>query len=402
MLVTAILRRAGIKVNPVRELAPGIKSRARMEKMRPAASRGTFSNGVNGNNPWDITVHDSRFYREVLTRGSLGLGESYMNGWWDCPNLDEFFSRVLSANLDRYSWFNPIELLRYAKRVLFNQASAKHAFVIAKAHYDLGNDLYQGMLDKRLTYTCAYWREGVTTLDAAQEAKLDLVCRKLNLKPGQRVLDIGCGWGSFAKFAAERYKVSVVGITVAREQVELGRQLCQGLPVELRLQDYRGLSGQFDHIVSLGMFEHVEPKNYPEYFRVAAHCLKPGGLFLLHTIGVEKGKSTTDPWIRKYIFPVGTIPSRPEINGGIRNIFQVLDWHDFAGLHYDRTLMAWYENFMKNWPALTNNYALREDGHFKRMWEYYLLSCAGSFRAGKNSVFQIVLAPGMRAYQPVR
>lgn len=357
---------------------------------------------VNGKNPWDPAVHDNRFYGRILARGSLGLGEAYMDGWWDCLRLDEFFFRIMSARLDRYSWFNPIAFLQYGKRLLSNPASAEHAYEVARAHYDLGNDLYEGMLDRRLTYTCAYWTGGAGTLDSAQEAKLDLVCRKLGLHAGQSVLDIGCGWGSFAKFAAERYGVSVTGITVAKEQVELGRRLCQGLPVELRYQDYRDLSGQYDRIVSLGMFEHVEPRNYREYFQAVSRCLKPEGMFLLHTIGAEKGKSASDPWIRKYIFPVGTIPSRGEIRQGIRDIFDVLDWHDFGGGNYDRTLMAWHDNFKKNWPAFADRYKAREGGHFKRMWEYYLLSCAGAFRAGKNTVYQIVLSPDMREYQPVR
>jgi cyclopropane-fatty-acyl-phospholipid synthase len=280
---------------------------------------------------------------------------------------------------------------------LRNRQSKSEAMGRGKNHYELGNDLYRAMLDKRLVYTCAYWK-GAHNLDEAQEAKLDLTCRKLGLEKGMRVLDIGCGWGSFAKFAAERYGVEVVGITVAERQVELGRELCRGLPVEIRLQDYRDMDEEFDHIVSLGMFEHVGYKNYPEYMQVAHRCLRDGGLFLLHTIGGNESRRETEPFIDKHIFPNSMIPSITQIGSAIEGLFVMEDWHNLS-TDYDRTLCSWHANFDRHWASLSRHY----DEAFRRKWRYYLLQCAGSFRARKNQLWQIVLSKNRFAqYQSIR
>jgi cyclopropane-fatty-acyl-phospholipid synthase len=242
------------------------------------------------------------------------------------------------------------------------------------------------MLDTRMVYSCGYWKNA-TTLDAAQEAKLDLICKKIGLKKGMRVLDIGCGWGSFAKFAAERFKVSVVGVTVSKEQVTLAREFCKDLPVEIRLQDYRKMKESFDRIVSVGMFEHVGYKNYRTFFQVAHRCLKDGGLFLLHTIGGNFSVKGTDPWINKYIFPNSMLPSVAQISAAIESRFILEDWHGF-GTDYDKTLMTWMQNFNTHWAELKQQHSER----FYRMWKYYLLSSAGSFRARRNQLWQIVLS----------
>ncbi len=353
---------------------------------------------INGSNPWDIQVHDERLYTRVLQEGSLGLGESYMDKWWDAESLDEFFNKLLRAELEKKVKRDWAFLLEALRARFVNMQSKGHAFEIAEAHYDLGNDLYQAMLDKRLTYTCGYYKDA-TTLDAAQEAKLDLVCRKLNLQEGQRVLDIGCGWGSFAKFAAERYKVSVVGVTVSKEQAALATELCQGLPVDIRLQDYRDVSETFDHVVSLGMFEHVGYKNYRTCMQVVERCLKDKGLFLLHTIGSNTTDTTTDPWLNKYIFPNSLIPSVQQIAKSSEGIFVMEDWHNFS-VYYDKTLLAWFENFDRHFPALKQKY----DERFYRMWKYYLLCCAGTFRARKNQLWQIVFSKKgvLQGYDSVR
>jgi len=342
---------------------------------------------INGNNSWDIKVHDDRFYQRVLAEGSLGLGESYMNGWWDCKRLDEFFYKILKADLSKKVKNSRQVKLNILKAKIFNLQSKSKAYNIGERHYDIGNKLYQNMLDKRLVYTCGYWKNA-KNLDEAQKAKLDLVCKKIGLKKGMKVLDIGCGWGSFAKYAAEKYKVKVVGITVSKEQVKLARQLCKGLPVKIRLQDYRGLNEKFDRIVSLGMFEHVGVKNYKTYMKVVNRCLKDDGLFLLHTIGqnISKG-SVIDPWMDKYIFPGAVLPSPKQITNASEGLFVLEDWHNF-GTDYDKTLIEWQNNFKKNWNKLKRNY----DERFKRMWVYYLLSCAGSFRARKNQLWQIVFS----------
>ena len=342
---------------------------------------------INGNNPWDIQIHNNEFYRRVITEGELGLGETYMDGWWDAEKVDELICKILKARLDQKIKHKFSILLRLFKARLFNLQSKRRAFIIGKEHYDLGNDLFQNMLDKQMNYSCAYWKNN-GNLDKAQEAKLELICRKIYLKPGMRVLDIGCGWGSFGKYAAEKYNVEVVGITISKEQVELGRQLCQGLPVEIRFMDYRDINEKYDRIVSIGMFEHVGYKNYKAFFEVANRCLVDDGLFLLHTIGNIRTNKTIDLWTDKYIFPNGMLPSIAQISKVIENLFIMEDLHSF-GKDYDKTLMAWYANFEKNWYKIQNKYSER----FFRMWKYFLLSFAGSFRSGiNNQLWQIVLS----------
>jgi cyclopropane-fatty-acyl-phospholipid synthase len=343
---------------------------------------------INGDNPWDIQVNNKAFFNRVLAEGSTGLGESYVDGWWDCPHLDQFFDKILRADIQtlfRNKW--PNILFHRIPSLLFNMQSRSRARIVGEVHYNKGNDLYQLMLDKRMTYTGAYW-QNTHTLDQAQEAKLELICQKLNLKSGQTVLDIGCGWGSFAKYAAEKYNANIVGITISEEQVKLGNQLCKGLPVELRLQDYRELKGKFDHIVSIGMFEHVGYKNYRTYFEVAKKLLKENGLFVLQTIGSNKSVTHLDPWMSKHIFPNGMLPSIKQIGQATEKLMLMEDFHNF-GADYDKTLMAWYFNFKENWYQIKDQY----DERFFRMWNYYLLSCAGAFRARKIQLWQMVFSP---------
>ena len=350
---------------------------------------------INGKRPWDIQIHNPKFYIRVLDGGSLDLGESYMDGWWDCRALDQFFFKILQAKLDKRvkNWKQLIFTVLQAK--ILNLQSKSRAYVVGRKHYDLGNDLYKHLLDKRMVYSCGYWKNA-KTLDKAQEAKLDLICKKLRLKPGMKILDIGCGWGSLAKYAAEKYKVKVVGVTVSKEQVKLAREMCRGLPVEIRLQDYRKLNEKFDCIVSVGMFEHVGYKNYRTYMKVANRCLKPNGLFLLHTIGRDTSSTTVDPWISKHIFPNSMLPSAKQIAASSEGIFVLEDWHSF-GPDYDKTLMAWHKNFVKNWNKLDY------DQRFYRMWNYYLLACAGCFRARGTQLWQVVFSKNrVKGYECVR
>lgn len=342
---------------------------------------------INGRNPWDIQVHDERFYKRAVTEVELGLGESYMDGWWDVEKLDEMIYRIVRADLQSKVKRNLKIAFQLAGFYLINMQARHRAFIIGERHYDLGNDLFQNMLDKRMNYSCAYWKNA-NTLDKAQENKLELICKKLYLKPGMRVLDIGCGWGAFGKYAAEKYGVEVVGITVSKEQVALGKELCKGLPIELRLQDYRDVNEKFDRIVSVGMIEHVGYKNYRTYFKVAERNLKDDGLFLLHTIGEVRSTKSTDAWTHKYIFPNGMLPSIAQLAKAVEGLFIVEDLHNF-GADYDKTLLAWFENFHKNWEKIKHKYGER----FYRMWKYFLLSSAGAFRArNKNQLWQIVLS----------
>lgn len=344
---------------------------------------------VNGPDPWDIQIHDQRFFDRILREVALGLGESYMDGWWDCQAIDQFIDRVLRANLDQKIKGNWKILLHVLRAKFINLQSSARAFQIGERHYDLGNDLYQAMLDSRLNYTCAYWKNA-DNLDQAQEAKLDLVCRKIGLQPGMTVLELGCGWGSFAKYAAERYGVEVLGVTVSKKQVELGQQLCQGLPVELRLQDYREVSGHFDRVISIGVMEHVGYKNYRTYMEVVDRTLKPGGIGFFHTIGANTSEIRTNAWTERYIFPNGMLPSIAQLARAMEGLFVIEDWHNF-GPDYDPTLMAWHANFEQAWPELKASYSER----FYRMWRYYLLSSAGGFRSRMNQLWQVVFTrPG--------
>jgi cyclopropane-fatty-acyl-phospholipid synthase len=354
----------------------------------------------NGGRPWDIQVRDNALYQRVLRHGSLGFGESYMDGDWDSERLDETFDRVLSANVDReLHLLTRLQFLgAILKNLLINRQSRARAFEVGECHYDIGNDVYTAMLDPTMNYSCGYWKDA-TTLDEAQLAKLRLICEKLQLTPGEHLLDIGCGWGGLARFAAERYGVRVTGVTVSRAQETVARERCRGLPVEIALKDYREIQGRFDKVASVGMFEHVGPKNYRDYFATVDRVLVSNGLFLLHTIGNYDTLQATDAWIDKYIFPNGRVPSARQITAAIEPTFLIEDWHNF-GPDYDRTLMAWWHNFDAAWPSLSGKY----DERFYRMFKYYLNGCAGYFRARQGQLWQLVLARRSRrgAYRAPR
>jgi len=341
---------------------------------------------INGSNPWDPQVHDAHFYRAIFFQGSLGLGEAYMNGEYEVEKLDEFFFRLLDARLDREVNRSWLGIMFGLQAFFFNLQTKERALIVGKQHYDVGNDLFEAMLDKRMCYSCGYWKSA-HNLDEAQEAKLDLICRKIGLKPGNKVLDIGCGWGSFAKFAAERYGAHVVGITISARQLEFAKESCRGLPVELRFQDYRDLNEKFDHIVSIGQMEHVGYKNYQIYMEIVNRCLNEDGLFLLHTIGSRASFKSGDPWLTKYIFPNGMLPSIAQLSTASENLFIMEDLHNF-GADYDKTLMAWWHSFDSHWDELKGQY----DERFYRMWKYYLLSMAGIFRARHAQLWQIVFS----------
>ncbi len=354
---------------------------------------------INGNRPWDIKVNDPRLYARIYRDGTLGLAEAYMDGWWDCEQLDVLFTKAISANLSE----NLVGLARLKIALIsiahkvFNFQTVKRAFQVGEKHYDIGNNLYQRMLDSYMIYSCGYWREA-KNLAQAQINKLDLICRKLELKPNMALLDIGCGWGGLAKYAAENYGVNVTGITISKEQQKLAKKAVNGLNVEILLQDYRLLEGEFDRIVSVGMFEHVGRKNYHTYFSAVKRLLKSDGLFLLHTIG-EENLTPPDPFISRYIFPNGNVPCRRHIQKHSSGLFRLEDWHNF-GPDYDATLMAWAKNFEKEWDNIKDDY----DEKFYRMWRYYLYSCAGYFRSREGRLWQLVLSHPDRkqSYESIR
>ncbi len=344
----------------------------------------------NGNQPWDISVNDEALYRRVAIHGTLGFGEAYMDGWWDCERMDLMFEKVLKARLETKTHYNLSIAVMVMGYLFSNMQTITRSRKVAEVHYDLSNEFYANMLDKRMIYSCGYWRNA-DNLDDAQQAKLDLICKKLELKKGESLLDIGCGWGGMAKFAAENYGVRVTGVTISKAQAELAREVCKGLDVDIRLQDYRKVEGQFDKIVSVGMFEHVGPRNYRTYMRVASDKLKDSGLFLLHTIGHRYKTISADPWANKYIFPNGKIPYIDHIGNAIDGLFILEDWHNF-GMDYAKTLIAWETNFDNSWHLYEKEYG----GNFYRMWKYYLNCFIGAFNARHMQLWQLVLTKPSR------
>lgn len=340
---------------------------------------------INGDRPWDLHVQDPRFYGRALGGGSLALGESYMERWWDCAALDQLVYRLFKAGINRQV-ITVVDKMHALLALVINWQTQARAFNIGEKHYNVGNDLYIKMLDARMVYSCAYWRHA-RTLEEAQAAKLELVCQKLALAPGMTVLDIGCGWGSFAHYAAEHYQVEVVGITVSTEQVALARERCQGLPITILLQDYRAIQGQFDRIVTLGMLEHVGHKNYRTFFDIVHRALRDEGLVLVQTMGGNRTVFKGDPWLDKYIFPDGMIPSLRQIGTATEQLFILEDLHNL-GTDYMHTLRAWHQNFTTYWPSLRETY----DDRFYRMWTYYLLSCAGLMQARYVHPWQLVFS----------
>lgn len=340
---------------------------------------------VNGPHEWDPQVHDEGFYRRVMNEKNLGLGESYMDGWWDCGRIDELICRVIKCGVD-------VDIkgsLRYAALLLpmklFNLQSRSRSRIVAEEHYDIGNDLFFSFLDPLHQYSCAYFKD-TDDLAQAQVNKLELIADKLELKSGDTLLDIGCGWGGLAKYMAERRGCRVTAVNISKEQLAFAREECKGLPVEFMSCDYRDIKGEYDKIVSVGMFEHVGAKNFRIYMETAARVLKKDGLFLLHTIGANASGPNFDRWLDKYIFPNGSLPTIAQITSAAEKLFITEDVHNLCG-HYDKTLMSWHANFKKAWPAFAEKYGER----FRRMWEYYLLSCAGAFRSRAIQLFQVLM-----------
>ncbi|MGA3150357.1 MAG: cyclopropane fatty acyl phospholipid synthase [Candidatus Saccharimonadales bacterium] len=340
---------------------------------------------INGSRPFDIQVKNERLYRRVLGNPQLGLGESYMDGWWDVQRLDQLAAKLFSADIQSKVRTSPGIIKTVVISSLLNRQTIRRAKNNASRHYDIGNDLYERMLDKNMIYSCAYWKNA-TNLDDAQDAKLELICQKLYLKKGMSLLDVGCGWGGFAVYAAKNYGVKVTGITPAKEQVKLARERTKSLPVTILQKDYREIDGKFDRIVSIGMLEHVGPKNYKVFFEHCEKMLNDSGIMLHHTIGNNHSANKTDPWIDKYIFPGGVIPSLAQITRAIEDKLVIEDIHNF-GPYYDKTLMAWHKNFVKSYPQLKDKY----DARFYRMWNFYLLTCAGLFRIRRMQLWQIVM-----------
>ncbi|NTV22609.1 MAG: cyclopropane fatty acyl phospholipid synthase [Candidatus Yonathbacteria bacterium] len=353
---------------------------------------------INAPNGSGLQVRDERFYSEIVRRGSLGLGEAYMDGLWDHDDLSDFFCRVIGGGLEKEAKSLKTVIAlgpEILSSVLADCGHWKNSHRVGEHHYDVGNDLYRLMLGKHMVYSCAYWKDA-QNLNEAQEHKMRLICEKLGLKEGMTLLDIGCGFGELLAFAAKHYDIRGVGITISKEQAKLAETLFREYDVSdrvsIKVQDYRHQLGvKFDRVVSVGMFEHVGPKYYQTYFDTVRAYLKKDGLFLLHTIAGHESYRTTEPWVHKYIFPGGVLPSYEQVTKAFQRAeFVMEDWHNF-GADYDNTLMAWYQNLLPRWDTLiaTGKY----DERFRRMWEYYLLSFAGAFRSRNLDLWQIVFSP---------
>ena len=354
----------------------------------------------DGNRPWDPQIHNDDFYHKVLAQGSLGLGESYMQGDWDCDEIDTFVSKAVRLDLRKQITNSASNLKAVAVAHLLNLQSQSRSKKVAREHYDLSNTVYQNMLGKTMAYTCGYWKE-VTTLDEAQYAKYDLICRKLNLQAEDKVLEMGCGWGGFAHYANKHYGCHVTAVNISERQVQYATEHYGSETVQFHLCDYRNSQSYnpnrqlFDKVVSIGMCEHVGVKNYKNWFNIIRDQLKDDGLFLLHTISSDEYITKGEPWLDKYIFAGGVLPSPKSLGSAIDGQFVIEDWHDF-GVYYDTTLMAWFANFDAYWQKKeqpTDLHLQNMDREtFYRMWQYYLLSMAGVFRARYASLWQIVLS----------
>jgi len=344
--------------------------------------------------------------RRIQRDGIFGLGETFEDGLWSSGRLDEYLTKVFTSPAPYVSPLGWLRMFLAAmdKRV-FNRQAGRGAFNIGEKHYDLGNDLFRSMLDSSMSYTSGYWASA-ETLEEAQVAKLDLICRKLALKPGQHVLDVGCGWGNFAEHAAKHYGARVTGVTVSKEQAEFARERCSNLHVDIRLQDYRELHGCFDHVVSIEMIEAVGRKNLPAYYRVVDRCLRDGGLFVLQVISGNTLTRNSDRrldqfilWLVRYIFPDGYLPRVDELLPPRDTGLRVEDWHRYYD-DYERTLLVWASQFNEHWEQIADQY----DERFHRRWNFYLNGCAALFRSQLIDVNQIVYTKGLAStqYQPVR
>lgn len=342
---------------------------------------------VGGSRPWDVRVHNETLYDRVVRQGTLGLGEAYMDGWWDCDALDVMISKALRANLEDRVRHKIPDLIIIFLSTLLNLQSVRRASMVAECHYNFSNEMFEQMIGPTMNYSCGYWKDA-PDLDHAQKAKMDMICKKLELQKGMNVLDIGCGWGGLCRYMAENYGVKVTGITVSSEQVAYAKAKGGDLPITWLLQDYRSLTGRFDRIVSVGMFEHVGAKNYDIFLETTKKLLDPDGLFLLHTIGKDGHMCGVDPWINKYIFPNGSIPSAERLTKALATKYVIEDWHNF-GADYDKTLMAWHKNFEEG--VSKGVFSCTDRVH--RMFRYYLLTCAGAFRARDIQLWQVVLSP---------
>jgi len=347
--------------------------------------------GIGTGRSWDIAVHDPRFFRRLAARGSLGAGESYVEGWWDCPRIDLLAERVLRSGVaDRWGGWLRCALTGALRRVM-NAQRGRRSERVAWIHYNNDPSFFEMLLGGSMNYSCAYWRNA-DTLDQAQRQKMQLIGQKLELKPGDRVLDIGCGWGGLADYLSREFGCRVVGITNSSSQARyaaerFGGDWCRFVQTDYRDFDPRQFGG-FTKVVSVGMFEHVGVMNYPAFFSLCRKAAGPEGLILLHTFG-RTTRCDFDLWTDRYIFPNSYLPTIQDIGRATGESMVMEDWHNF-GADYDRTLMAWLDR-LDVWAATE---ACSLSNEQLRMWRYYLATYAACFRVRNHiQLWQIVLSP---------
>jgi cyclopropane-fatty-acyl-phospholipid synthase len=367
--------------------------------------------GGSGHEPLDATliVHDNRFFRRVLLGSDIGLGEAYMDGDWSSPDLVTL-TRLMIRNLALVEQRGGPgrALVRLfggvARRLRDNSITGSRQHI--HEHYDLGNDFFRLFLDDQLMYSCGYYETGRETLELAQQAKLDQICRKLDLRPGDHVLEIGTGWGGFAAWAATRYGCRVTTTTISEEQYRHARDWVArlgdaGSRIEVLLADYRQLSGRYDKIVSIEMFEAVGLNHYDDYFGAVDRLLKPDGSMLLQTITMDEQHFPryhgSPDWIEKYIFPGGELASIGEILESLTRVTSMSLYHaENLGTHYARTLHDWRARYRRQIERVQ---ALGFGERFVRMWDLYLAYCEAAFLERHTGVFQLVLNKNYSATQ---
>jgi cyclopropane-fatty-acyl-phospholipid synthase len=338
----------------------------------------------------ELKVNDPTMWGDWAGRGMLGIGESYMQGKWDSPCLDRVMSKLanLPAGAKRRIFSSWKSKAIIALASMTNAQKPSRELQVARGHYNLGNEFFHSWLDPHMQYSCASWKDAVT-LEQAQAKKMELIAEKLQLRPGLRVLDIGCGWGGLGRYFIKEYGVTVTGVNISSEQVNWCRSKAaeEGLSdsFDIREMSYRDIRGTWDRIVCVGMIEHVGPKNYPEFFKICGHSLASNGLLLLQTIGSNTSREVlNDRWITTYIFPNGTLPSISQIARAVEKRLVIEDLQNL-GPDYDRTLMCWHERFQRAKPGL------KLDPVFERMWDFFLLYTASGFRERKTQLWQFVM-----------
>ena len=362
---------------------------------------------AEGKNPGPVAqveIHNPEVFARLIREGDLGFSDAYLEHWWSTPDLQAFMDWVHADNDELYDGFPGMGLVRLYEKLRFwlQNNSKRQARKNISYHYDLGNDFYGLWLDETMTYSSALFTTGQESLEAAQIAKYASMVDQMGVKEGDHVLEIGCGWGGFAEYAAKERGLKVTGLTISKEQLEYSKKRIEnkGLQdkVNIKLQDYRDEKGRYDGIASIEMFEAVGQKYWPVYFETIKNCLHPGRQATLQIITVQDARwevyQRGVDFIQKYIFPGGMLPSPNALKAEVQNAGLAVVKSKEFGLSYSQTLRRWHNVFNAKWDQAA---ALGFDERFRRMWNFYLTSCAATFESGNCDVTQITIANPKRA-----